>query len=123
MKRDTIRELVEIAPAMTQDHWDDLGELCRRRECIPAFLGWVLTLAQSQFNTTLNMSTADPAQKEKVDQIKGQVIGYQALVGQACDLMGDLHEEPVEEETEQVQPRQRKMAPAKKTKTTSRRRK
>jgi hypothetical protein len=122
--RDLIRDLVDQAPNMTQDHWDDLADLARKRECVPAFLGWVLGLAQAQADGLINCSTSTPEGREQSDLAKGAARGYQALVGNACDLMGDAHEMEVRAEVEEIEEKPRR-APRRRTtaKKTTRRRK
>lgn len=117
-KRETIQELVDQSPGMTQDHWDDLANLARRHECIPALLGHMLSEATIEATRLINISNATPEGREQSDMIKGLARGYQAFVGNCCYLMGDGAEEDEAaagaEPQEQRQPRRRR-APVKKT--------
>ena len=111
--KESFRELVEFAPNMTQDMWDDLGNLARARSCIPAFLKYCLDLAQSEANQLVNISTATPEGQEQAALAKGASRAYTALVGNVCDLMGDLAEaemraEAGEEMAEVAPPRSRR---------------
>ena len=94
--REKLKDLVEAAPDMGQEHWDDLAELLRRRVSLQAFLRNMLVIAQDRADTLVNISIATGEGQEQNALARGAASALQSYVAAACSIMGDAHEEELE---------------------------
>lgn len=96
MAREKLKDLVEAAPDMTQELWDELSDLLRKRTCVQAFLRNMLVLAQDKADLLVNISTATAEGQEQNALCRGGASALQTYVHSALGVMGDAAEEELE---------------------------